>query len=99
MKPIMDAWQNEKDHRQKHLQEMEPLLLQTSWWKMYTAKVKGAVIRAAIRANPRPVILACIEGGPVTCVEQMQMEKIRNEALSDLSTHHYKSIASQDLRI
>jgi hypothetical protein len=64
------------------LTQISDAVKQTSWFKAYVGKVKGAV--STLCQQGRPVTLVCIKGGPVTCVEQMEMSRIKMEIEGDL---------------
>jgi hypothetical protein len=68
------------------LKQISDAVKQTSWYKAYVGKVKGAV--STLCQQGRAVTLVCIEGGPVTRVEQMEMTTIMMEIKGDLKASY-----------
>jgi hypothetical protein len=76
-------WKKTKGGTQMQaLMQISDVVKQTSWYKAYVGKVKGAV--STLCQQGRAVTLVCVEGGPVTRVEQMEMTKITMEIKDDL---------------
>jgi broad specificity phosphatase PhoE len=68
------------------LMQISDVVKQTSWYKAYVGKVKGAV--STLCQQGRAVTLVCIEGGAVTRVEQMEMTRIMIEIKGDLKASY-----------
>ena len=58
-------------------EELRSKIISTRWYTAYKSQVRQAVREACLKKNP--VWLACIDGGPISEVEQMEMPQIVEE--------------------
>lgn len=97
MGPILKLWMDDKENRAQHTLSLADILSLTQWFQMYSAQVKVAVLGAASRAQHRRVIMACIEGGPITQAEQLRMSIIKKDIEADLATDRYPHASKEIL--
>jgi hypothetical protein len=65
------------------LEEKAVIVKRTRWFAAYSAQVKG-ITRSACQEGGY-VVMACIEGGPITQIEASAMPLIRDQIIADLA--------------
>jgi serine/threonine protein kinase len=74
-----------KDERDDVIDWSNPRSVELSFWfKGYCERTKGLI--TALVQQGHALELICIEGGPISQLEAVNMEKIRNEVLQDLQS-------------
>jgi len=69
----------------KLLGDIEVLVIKMSWWKGYTEQVKAHIKAQVQYAKKKRIIVACIQDGVITTIEQNHIPKLRDEAIEDPS--------------
>lgn len=69
------------------LSKVEKLLKDTRWWTVYIGGVKKA-IQIALQSKNQ-VVVSCIEGGPITQIEQRNIVRLKDEVIEDLKCQQF----------
>jgi hypothetical protein len=82
-KSLVQLWKEAAGGEQAEvLEKIRGLVKCTQWFAAYKGQIKGAARIAALQG--RNVLLVCVEGGPITRVEQLEMSAIKMEIDQDL---------------
>lgn len=81
---LTKTWLANEDQRPEIQKTIENSLSRTKWWSMYKAVVKIWVLEAAKLLDEGRIHLACVEGGPVSRIEQQRMPQILEEVKFEL---------------
>jgi hypothetical protein len=79
----------------KCVDELATVIEQTRWWAAYTGQLTGCFKQHCER---RDLIIVCIQGGPVTRVEEQKMDDIIRHAMEDIESR-FKRTPSMEKRV